>query len=153
MYSSSYYQNFVNILELTMDQGTFKWCIQNMSLKLLKTSCLFFFFFFFLIHHYLTSWCFWNFLVTFYGGNVVCAHKKKCCLCSCWHLYFIFALPLAFLIFSPAAYKCFEFFSSKEIRLLWFFIFRFNFFSVIHDGRTYADVIKFSAWSMGFQFP
>ena len=71
--------------------------------------------------------------------------QKKCCLCSCWHLYFIFALPLAFLIFSPAAYKCFEFFSSKEIRLLWFFIFRFNFFSVIHDGRTYADVIKFSA--------
>ena len=48
--------------------------------------------------------------------------------------------------FLTAAYKCFEFFASEEIRFLWFFIFRSDFFSVIHDGRTYADVIiKFSA--------
>ena len=94
-------------------------------------------FFFFLIHHYLTSWCFWNFQVTFYGGNVVCTHQKKCCLCSCSHIYFIFALPLAFLIFSPAAYKCFEFFSSKEIRLLWFLSFALTFFLLsTTGGRT-----------------
>ena len=52
----------------------------------------------------------WNFLVTFYGGNVVCAHQKKCCLRSCSHTYFNFAPPLAFLIFSPQPINVLNFF-------------------------------------------
>ena len=74
----------------------------------------------------------------------MCSQKKML-------LVFLFAYIIYFCAaasvphFLIATYKCFEFFSSKEIRLLWFFIFRFNFFSVIHDGRTYADVIIFSA--------
>ena len=59
---------------------------------------------------------------------------------------FFFCAAASISHFLTAACKGFEFFSSKEIRLLWFFIFCANLFSVIHDGRTYADVIiKFSA--------
>ena len=68
---------------------------------------------------------------------------KKMLLVFLLAFIFYFCAAASISHFLTAAYECFAL----------VFIFRFNFFSVIHDGRTYADVIiKFSAWSMGFQF-
>ena len=62
-------------------------------------------------------------------------------------IYFIFALPLLFLIFSPRPVNVLNVSLPKKfVSFVFFFIFHSNFFSVIHDGRMYANVIiKFSA--------
>ena len=70
----------------------------------------------------------------------MCAPKKKMLLVFLFAYIFYFCAAASVPHFLIATYKCFEFISSKEIHLLWFFIFRSDFFSVIHDGRTYADV-------------
>ena len=63
--------------------------------------------------------------IIFYGGIVVCAHQKFCCLSSCSLLCFSLPLisawwPLAFSHFLTAAMK-FSCFSSNENRLLCFY--------------------------------
>ena len=62
---------------------------------------------------------------TFYGGNVVCSHKKFCCLCSC---SLSFSLPLIFTILAAnishlltTAYNFHVVFLTKSVSFLFNF--------------------------------
>ena len=87
---------------------------------------------------------------TFYGENVVCAHKKFCCLCSC-SLFFHFHLAgLAFSFFHRRCKIFMLLFFQRSLSPL-FFISRFNSLSLFFS-LSFASLSYFFVFSVIFFF-